>query len=170
MSSMVSIEAKVVRRLKGRRPLASILEAFGDAYPEVVAEVVKAWPDWAAVMNVMHAHRADPPDPRATALEFARQMGRHGMPDPLHQWVVYRIYGHAGQLLYVGKTGDGSSRVRNHLRKKPWAADIARVEYLECATEESCLAVERYLIEQLVPLHNVQHNRHGFTVVSDQAG
>lgn len=167
---MEAIETKVVRRLKGRRPLGSILEAFGDAYPEVAAEVSAAWPDWAAIMNVMYAHRADPPDPRATVLEFARQMGRHGRPDPLHQWVVYRIYGHAGQLLYIGKTGDGSSRVRNHLRKKSWAADIARVEYLECATEESCLAVERYLIEQLVPLHNVQHNRRGFAVVSDQAG
>lgn len=44
---------------------------------------------------------------------------------------VYRLYDHAGALLYIGVTDDIQRRLREHLKTKLWGDEIAIAELVE---------------------------------------
>lgn len=69
--------------------------------------------------------------------------------------VVYRLYDHAGQLLYIGSTGDLDKRLRDHRCKQPWAGAIARVASEPHPDRASARAAETAAIGIERPLHNV---------------
>ncbi|MEX2421061.1 MAG: hypothetical protein WD670_04515 [Actinomycetota bacterium] len=74
---------------------------------------------------------------------------------------VYRFYDGQGRLLYVGVTGRGLTRAREHSRSKEWweLVKSSTVEHL--ATTGEALERERELIRSLRPIYNVQHNGAG---------
>ena len=155
---MQGITAKVVKLLKGRRGWGPILDAFDGKHNDIVAELAQVWPNLGAVVQVLHAHRDDGPDPAAKVIDHAKDMARRGVPDPWLTFTVYRIYDAKGRLLYVGQTTSGSARIRQHLKAQPWADQVARVAYMDCSDKLAMDSVERHLIEHLAPLHNIQHN------------
>lgn len=68
---------------------------------------------------------------------------------------LYRFYDGAGQLLYVGITGDPSDRWARHADEKPWWPNVARhtVEWLP--SRDAALAAETAAIVAEEPVYNV---------------
>jgi predicted GIY-YIG superfamily endonuclease len=69
---------------------------------------------------------------------------------------VYLYFDAAGRLLYVGITGRGHQRAREHERSKPWWPLVARAEVQHFSTRKRALEEERYLISYHQPPHNTQ--------------
>lgn len=69
---------------------------------------------------------------------------------------VYLYYDAADRLLYVGVTGRGHQRAREHARSKAWWPLVARAEVQHYPTRERALDEERYLIAYHQPPHNTQ--------------
>lgn len=80
-----------------------------------------------------------------------------GRLDPC--WSVYELLNAAGDVIYVGMTGNVKTRIRFHRTNQPWRAEIAghrivsRHEYKGLAAE-----AEQRRIRELCPRHNVRHN------------
>lgn len=77
--------------------------------------------------------------------------------------VLYLAYGEDGTLLYVGISHDFRRRQAQHLRaavtdKYEWPLDVERWDVIEVGDRESALALERFCIKSLTPLHNKVHN------------
>jgi len=70
---------------------------------------------------------------------------------------LYRFFDAAGQLLYVGVSGNTEARWRQHAESKPWWSDVAdkTTEWLDSRPE--ALDAERAAIRAEKPLHNHQN-------------
>lgn len=92
-------------------------------------------------------------------------MSRSAYADRPHS--VYRLYGHEGQLLYIGCARDVEGRIYMH--ETAWysneasmaireAGGIASHTAVEYPTRDQALAVEREAIREEAPLVNRQGN------------
>ena len=72
---------------------------------------------------------------------------------------IYRLYNAEGQLLYVGITGLGMARLKEHSKKQPWWTEVASASFEHCGDRESALRGEESLIKTLKPKYNVVHNQ-----------
>lgn len=68
---------------------------------------------------------------------------------------VYFYYGADDELLYVGVTGNGPLRGRQHSHTAPWWHLAVRAEFEHFRTFEDALTAERAYIADLDPLYNV---------------
>ncbi len=71
---------------------------------------------------------------------------------------LYRFFGSADQLLYIGITLNPASRFTQHRHDKPWWAEVARITLEPYPTREAVIAAERRAIGNEQPIHNVIHN------------
>jgi hypothetical protein len=69
-------------------------------------------------------------------------------------WTVYRYYGAAGQLRYVGATGQGHWRSHDHGRAAEWWPLVNRGEFEHFTSAAEALDQQRRLIASLAPLYN----------------
>lgn len=79
------------------------------------------------------------------------------MPESTERTALYRFFDSAGQLLYVGVSGDTEKRWRQHAESKPWWSDVAEktTEWLDSRPE--ALDAERTAIRVEKPLYNHTH-------------
>lgn len=89
-------------------------------------------------------------------------------------WCIYRLYNHAGELIYVGQTRRAAvARWAEHLRDQPWAHEIAtmQADSTVYGSERDVLAAERHAIHAELPIYNGTHNgRNPHRVVVQRAG
>lgn len=71
---------------------------------------------------------------------------------------LYRYYDDTGRLLYIGITGDLSSRENGHVRSSLWMQIVASSTVERHPGREDALAAERLAIETEHPLFNRQYN------------
>lgn len=120
----------------------------------IIANVTKAVgplrdkPSRVAATRLVYAHYVEAMRGRTVA--DPQQVGKH---------MVYLLYAEDGSLLYVGITDRGPTRLAEHYRHKPWFHLVCRVEFERYQTRDGSEAREKYLIQKLSPLHNIQHNR-----------
>jgi len=74
-------------------------------------------------------------------------------------FVVYRFYDALDRLLYVGQSVSVAARLAGHRKDKGCWEDIQRIELIHCANKREMDDLERQLIEELHPLHNVRWAR-----------
>ena len=74
---------------------------------------------------------------------------------PAHEF-VYIFRDAAERVLYVGITWSAKARWRAHKRKKPWWFQVASAELTCCDSTFKALSVERRLIKELSPMHNIR--------------
>lgn len=67
---------------------------------------------------------------------------------------VYRIFGDAGELLYVGHTTNLGCRIETHQRERPWWRDVARITVEHVDDVEVAMEREQEAIAIENPLHN----------------
>lgn len=79
--------------------------------------------------------------------ELVGTMGRHAL---------YRFYSDAGQLLYVGTSGEFGKRFASHAQKI-WFLEVRGITLEWYATEDGALKAERRAIHVEHPKHNIQH-------------
>jgi hypothetical protein len=83
------------------------------------------------------------------------------MARPDHR--IYRCYGDAEEadLLYVGRTGRGEERLREHAHTAAWWPEVDHCTVAEQTLHGTGHAarVEKKAIEDEHPRHNVVHNR-----------
>lgn len=72
--------------------------------------------------------------------------------------VLYRLYDHADELLYIGATGNLKQRRYWHRTMTPWGAEIARIETETFPTRAAALDAEKRAIAAEHPRYNVLHN------------
>lgn len=72
---------------------------------------------------------------------------------------VYRCYGNAGDLLYIGSTGNRSLRIGSHRSQSPWWPEIADIQYQSFPTIFEARTAERHAIETEHPAFNRQWRR-----------
>jgi predicted GIY-YIG superfamily endonuclease len=70
---------------------------------------------------------------------------------------VYVIRNAGNHAIYVGLSGDPMMRLRRHATR-PWADQIASMEVIPCGATEEAALLERRLIAELRPTHNVMAN------------
>jgi len=86
-------------------------------------------------------------------------------PFPIHQlefrrwWFVYRYYDEAGELLYIGSTGDPILRWAQHRRTQPWADQVSTVSMRKFAYEDLARSYEDVAIKTENPKHNVRQTK-----------
>ncbi len=68
---------------------------------------------------------------------------------------LYRFYDHAGDLLYVGITGDGKSRFGAHRRSKPWWDEVTRIEIERHPNRDTARSAEVRAIREEKPRYNI---------------
>lgn len=87
--------------------------------------------------------------------------GSQRWPRPTAPQTLYRFFTEPGALLYIGITGDASTRWKAHSREKAWWLEVSyiRVEHYE--TREAVEAAEKAAIVAERPAWNVTHNREG---------
>lgn len=72
---------------------------------------------------------------------------------------LYRFYGHAGQLLYIGITRDPSSRWAQHSSDKQWWHEVQRIAIQAFPDRASARKAERAAIKSEKPHYNITHNQ-----------
>lgn len=72
---------------------------------------------------------------------------------------LYRIYGRAGTLLYIGISVDPNRRIQEHHRDQPWSWRIHHVEVQKFPSVAQAMAMEKKEILTKRPKYNVVHNR-----------
>jgi predicted GIY-YIG superfamily endonuclease len=77
----------------------------------------------------------------------------HCTPD--HEF-VYVFRDALERVLYVGITWSAKARWRTHKRKKSWWFQVASAELTCCDKVIHALEVERQLIKELKPMHNIR--------------
>jgi len=70
---------------------------------------------------------------------------------------VYRIYGEADELLYVGASNCGLRRVFEH-EMKPWWRETRRISFTPAPSLDAALATETKAIKDENPKYNVRHS------------
>lgn len=68
---------------------------------------------------------------------------------------LYRMFGAAGQLLYVGISSRALSRWEQHRHEKPWWSAVARITVEHFATREEALSAELAAIRVERPEYNI---------------
>lgn len=69
-------------------------------------------------------------------------------------WYVYVFKDKEGGSLYVGQSSRLEIRVGEHKRYSPWWSDVVEGEIFQIGSREEALALERELIDSLLPLYN----------------
>ena len=69
-------------------------------------------------------------------------------------YVVYRAYDAAGDLLYIGSTGNLGQRKSQHKRKADWYPLAASWDTIEYPTRDDAYAAESEAIDTEAPPHN----------------
>jgi predicted GIY-YIG superfamily endonuclease len=87
-------------------------------------------------------------------------------PDITEPTALYRLYDRAGELLYVGVTGNIATRWNGHASDKEWWPQVARRELTWFADRAEALAEEEHAIWNERPRYNKQH---AFPNVSEEA-
>lgn len=73
-------------------------------------------------------------------------------------FILYRMFNHKQQLLYVGITSNPSARFAQHARDKGWFPQIAEIRLEHHETRERLIAAEREAIKNENPRHNIIHS------------
>lgn len=84
---------------------------------------------------------------------------------------VYRLYDHAGRLLYIGITNSVYHRMNQHADDKRWwpEVDEERTEIVRYPTRDQALRAEEYAIKRELPRYNkVHHPAWGGTYVGER--
>ena len=70
---------------------------------------------------------------------------------------VYVMYNKDNDVLYVGKTSDIESRMRQHFgcNREEWKDEVVSIKYMDCYTEVDMSIYEIYLINILKPKYNM---------------
>ncbi|MFJ1606977.1 GIY-YIG nuclease family protein [Streptomyces sp. NPDC088253] len=68
---------------------------------------------------------------------------------------LYRLFGRAGELLYVGVTSDPRTRWAQHKAEKPWWPDVHRYTLEWRSSRDAALKEEAEVIVRERPAHNV---------------
>lgn len=79
------------------------------------------------------------------------------MPESAEPTALYRFFDSAGQLLYVGVSGDTENRWRQHAESKPWWSEVADKTTEWLASRPEALDAERIAIRTEKPLYNHQN-------------
>jgi len=74
-------------------------------------------------------------------------------------FTVYFYYDAGGRLLYVGETGQGHWRSREHDATAAWWSLVTRAEFEHYETEADAFAAEREAIIQRKPIYNITNNQ-----------
>lgn len=74
----------------------------------------------------------------------------------MNKFVVYECYDKDGILLYVGYTRDIRARMDNHKSNSKWFIEIDHVKTEILQTRREAIELERKLIIEENPLHNIQ--------------
>lgn len=69
-------------------------------------------------------------------------------------WVIYRFYDDAENLLYVGISGRMGTRLKDHAHYQPWFPEVATIRLEHCGSEEAAREREMELIHSLFPRYN----------------
>lgn len=69
---------------------------------------------------------------------------------------VYRLFGSAGELLYVGISKDPLSRWWEHLNSRPWWPRVEEFELAWYPSRAEARSVEREAIASEYPVHNAR--------------
>jgi predicted GIY-YIG superfamily endonuclease len=69
---------------------------------------------------------------------------------------LYRIWTAAGELLYVGVTGNPVERWRAHAQRKAWWPEVSLITWEVLPKEHLALTAERAAIRHEKPRHNVR--------------
>jgi hypothetical protein len=72
---------------------------------------------------------------------------------------LYRFFGKAGVLLYVGITASLPTRLSNHRGDKPWWTEVVDIKIAHYGNRVEVLAAEAAAIKAEKPVWNVKHNR-----------
>lgn len=72
---------------------------------------------------------------------------------------LYRFYGAADELLYIGITNSLTRRWGQHEDEKPWFSHVVRATVEQHPSREAVFAAERAAIQAEKPRFNVVHNR-----------
>jgi hypothetical protein len=73
---------------------------------------------------------------------------------------IYRLWGHNGDLLYIGISNDGLSRVKTHTKEVDWRMQIASISIEDCAdTAADARVIEARAIRLERPRYNKVHNQ-----------
>ena len=70
---------------------------------------------------------------------------------------LYRLYGHLGELLYIGVTDNIGSRFAAHRKTKPWWSDVASMSIEVYPSRPDVLAAESEAIRLEQPRYNQVH-------------
>jgi len=71
---------------------------------------------------------------------------------------LYRFFSSDDVLLYVGRTINPRTRLRDHARSKDWYEDAVRIEMESFPDAESLALAEIEAIKKERPVHNIQHS------------
>lgn len=71
---------------------------------------------------------------------------------------LYRVYGDADRLLYIGISKDFGIRWNQHARVQPWWGDKKRLTVDWCDSRDAAEAAERAAIKAEKPKYNIVHN------------
>lgn len=80
---------------------------------------------------------------------------------------VYVMYNKNNDVLYVGKTVDIETRVKQHFNRnrEDWKNEVASIKYMDCYTEVDMSIYEIYLINVLKPRYNASMLYKGETLI-----
>lgn len=73
-------------------------------------------------------------------------------------FILYRMFNHKLQLLYVGITSNPATRLGQHAQEKQWFPEVAEIRLEHYETRAALLAAEREAIETENPRHNVTYS------------
>lgn len=69
--------------------------------------------------------------------------------------MLYRLYGEAGELLYVGISDHLGRRLHQHSKTKSWWGDVRRIDCEPHQTRQAAEAAEADAVRRELPLHNI---------------
>lgn len=71
---------------------------------------------------------------------------------------LYRFFGAADELLYVGITNNPARRFSKHRDEKEWWLGVTRIEIQHFESREALAVAEREAIKTEKPIHNIRMN------------
>lgn len=82
------------------------------------------------------------------------------MPEPVNpkQHILYRHFGHDGELLYVGITADPGRRFQSHAAATPWWNQVIGITLEHFANRVELRQAEKAAIQSENPRYNKTHS------------